>query len=113
MKVLLVVLAGLILFGCSGPEKHIGTKKICDDKFYAEIWREWSEMGVCYLTDSTNFRIKIDRYNVESEYFEFLCKPDSLIINLWSSYPSPKHILKTQTFYLKKLIAEGKLKMQR
>jgi hypothetical protein len=28
---------------------------------------------------------------------------------LWSNYPLPKHILKTKTFSIKKLIEEGKL----
>ncbi len=109
MKVVLIFLANLLLFGCSGPEKHNGTNKICDDKFYVEIFTEWSEMGVCYLTDSINFRIKIDRYNFESEYFKYNCKPDSLIIDRWSSYPPPKHILTTKTFNIKKLIKEGTL----
>jgi hypothetical protein len=109
MKAVLVILVNVLLSSCSGPERHNGTKKICDGKFYVEISTEWSEMGVCYLTDSVNFRVKIDRYNFESEYFKFHCNTDSLIAELWSNYPLPEHILKTKTFYFKKLIEEGNL----
>ncbi len=98
----------LLLFGCG--EKYHGSKKICEGRFHIEFYTERSDMGVCYLTDSVNFRIKVDRYNVESEYFDFFCKLDSLIIQQWSNYPSPKHILKTRAYCSRTLIEEGKLK---
>jgi hypothetical protein len=106
MKHFVIVMVIFLLLGCSN--KYHGIKKICDGKFQVEFYSEWNDMGVCYLTDSTNFRIKIERYNIESEYFEYNCNPDSLIISLWSNYPLPKHILKTKTFNVKKLIEDGK-----
>lgn len=108
MKVVLVVLVNLFLYSCGGPERHTSTIKICDSKLFVEINTEWSDMGVCYLTDSINFRVKVDRYNFESEYFKFHCNADSLNFELWSNYPLPNHILKTKTFYIKKLIEGGK-----
>lgn len=108
MKVSSIAIVILMLFGCG--EKYHGAKKICKGKFYVEFYTEWSDMGVCYLTDSINFKIKVDRYNVESEYFEFLCKSDSLFIELWSNYPLPKHILKKKAYKTITLIEEGKLK---
>ena len=109
MKGILVVLANLLLFGCSGPEKHNGTTKICDGKLFVEISTEWSEMGVIYLTDSLNFRIKVDRFNFESEYHKYYCKSETIIIEKWlKDELNPKHILTTKTFKIKKLIEEGK-----
>jgi hypothetical protein len=107
MRGILLVIANLFLLGCG--ETYHGTKDICEGKFYLEFYSEWSDMGACYLTDSINFRVKVYRYNIESEYSKYNCTTDSLTIELWSNYPLPKHILTTKTFNVKKLIAEGKL----
>jgi len=107
MRSLIVVIASLLFLGCE--ERYHGTKDICDGKYHVEFYSDWSDMGVCYLTDSVNFRIKVIRYNIDGEKFKFYCNPDSLIIELWNTYPSPKHILKTKTFNLKQLIEEGTL----
>jgi hypothetical protein len=101
-----MVIANLLLLGCG--ETYHGTKNICDEKFHIEFYEEF-DMGVSYLTDSINFRIRIDKYNIESEYHKYICTPDSLIIEKWTNYPMPTHILETKTFYIKKLIDEGKL----
>jgi hypothetical protein len=108
VKVVIVVLVNLFLFGCC-PEKHHQTKRIYNSKFYMEFGREWTDMGVCYLTDSTNFRVKVTRYNIESEYFNYQLKQDSISIEKWTNYPLPKHMLETKSFSIKKLIEEGKL----
>jgi hypothetical protein len=108
MKSLLIVIANLLLLGCA--EKHDRTDSICDGKLYVEIYTEWSDMGAIYLTDSVNFRVKVDRFNFESEYHKYYCKSDSIIIEKWSKDElAPKHILETKTFSIKKLIEEGKL----
>ena len=107
MRGLIIIIANLLFLGCG--EKHHGTKNICDGKFHVEYYSEWSDMGVCYLTDSVNFRIKVDRYNIESENFKYYCNSDSLIIELWSNYSLPKCILKKKVFNLKKLVEEGNL----
>ena len=107
MKRLLIVIMSIFLLGCS--KKHHRTDSICEGKLYVEIYSDWSDMGECYLTDSVNFKVKLYRFNAESEYYKHYCNPDSLIIELWSNYPLPKHILKTKTFYFKKLIEEGEL----
>lgn len=106
MRILMIIMTSLLLFGCT--KKHHRTDSICDGKLHVEIYSDWSDMGECYLTDSVNFRVKVYRFNTESEYYKYYCKPDSLIIELWSNYPLPKHILQTKTFYIKKLIAERK-----
>jgi hypothetical protein len=83
------------------------SETICDGKLHLEFY-EKLDMGLCYLTDFVNFRVKVYRFNVESEYHKYHCNPDSLTIELWSNYPLPKHILKTKTFSIKKLVEEGK-----
>jgi hypothetical protein len=100
-------MSNFLLLSCA--ERYHGTKNICDGKFDMEFYSEWSDMGACYLTDSVNFKVKIWRYNVESEYFQYQCNSDSVIIELWSNYPLPKHILETKKFSIKKLIEDGKL----
>ena len=105
MKGILTVIAILSLLGCT--KTHKGSKSICNGKLYIEFYEEM-DMGVSYLTDSVNFRVKVYRFNIESEYSAYHCSPDSLTIELWSTYSSPKHILETKTFNVKKLIAAGR-----
>jgi hypothetical protein len=107
MKFLIIVMANLLLLGCA--KKHIRSDNICDGKFYVELYQEWSDMGGIYLTDSVNFRVKVYRFNAESEYYKHYCEPDSIIIEKWTKYPLPKHLLETKTFNVKKLIEEGKM----
>jgi hypothetical protein len=107
-RIFIIITANLFLWGCG--ERYIKSEKICDGKFYIEFYTEWSDMGKCYLTDSVNFRVKIDRFNVESEYHYYQCKSDSIIIEKWSKDElNPKHILETKKFSFKKLIQEGNL----
>ncbi|MBS1511066.1 MAG: hypothetical protein JST86_09505 [Bacteroidetes bacterium] len=107
MKILVIVVANLLLFGCA--KKHDRTDRICDGKLYVEIYTEWSGMGACYITDSTKFRVKVDRFNFESEFHKYYCKSDSLIIEKWSKDElTPNHFLEKKIFYLTKLIEEGK-----
>jgi hypothetical protein len=108
MKFLLFFIANFSLLGCA--EKHMRSDSICDGKFYVELYQEWSDMGAIYLTDSVNFRVKVYIFNAESEYYKHYCKPDSIIIEKWSKDElTPKHILETKTFSIKKLTEEGKL----
>jgi hypothetical protein len=107
-KIIFIIIVSLLFWGCS--ERYIKSEPICDSRFYVEVYTEWSDMGVCYLTDSTNFRIKADRFNIESEYHNYQCKSDSLIIEKWSKdETTPKHILAIEKYAIKKLVEEGTL----
>ncbi len=106
MKGIITLIASLLLLGCG--KTHHRTDKICEGKFYVEFYSDWSDMGVCYLTDSVNFRVKVVRFNQVGEYFRYRCKPDSLIIELWSGIPLPEHTLTTKAFNIKKIMEDGK-----
>ncbi len=88
----------LLLSSCW--KTHMRSESICEGKVHLEFYEEF-DMGVCYVTDSVNYRVKAFRFNLESEYTKYYCSSDSLTMELWSSYPSPNHVLKTKTFYIK------------
>ena len=59
--------------------KYIGTKKICDQNLYLELY-ERNQLGISYLTDSTNFKIYVGQLNFGDEYYSYKCMSDSVFI---------------------------------
>lgn len=69
----------LIFISCY--KKYIGTRTICENDLYLEIY-EINPAGIdaCYVTDSTNFRIYVGKFDPESGNYKFRCKGDILYI---------------------------------
>jgi hypothetical protein len=77
-KIILIYAICFFFFSC--VKEHKRTEKICDQKLYMEIY-ERNQLGVCYLTDSTNFKIYVDQLNFENEHYSYKCISDSVFIS--------------------------------
>ena len=75
-----LIFAALCITFTSCYKRYIGTRNICGNNLYVEIY-EINPAGVdaCYLTDSTNFRMYIGRFDPESANYDFKCHGDSFI----------------------------------
>jgi hypothetical protein len=62
-------------------KRYIGTRDICGNKLYAELY-EINPAGVdaWYLTDSTNFRFYVGRFDPESGNYKFECNGNLVFI---------------------------------
>ena len=62
-------------------KKYIGTRAVCGNSLYAELY-EINPAGVdaFYLTDSTNFRTYVGRFDPEIGNYEFSCKGNYVCI---------------------------------
>jgi hypothetical protein len=76
-KLIIINSICLLFFSCS--KKHIRTERICDQKLYMEIY-ERNQLGISYLTDSTNFRIYVNQLNFENERYAYKCVSDSVFV---------------------------------
>ena len=94
----------LLFIGCVKQYKH--TAKVCNDKFYVEIFNI-NPAGVdCdYITDSTNFRLYVGKWDNEHENFTYSCVGDSLFIDKIgiSDITGKFQILEKKAYYLPNL----------
>jgi len=79
----IILIFTICSFICSCSKKYIRTEKVCDQKLYLEVY-ERRQLGVSYLTDSTNFRIYVTQLNFENEKYLYKCTHDSVFILLSS-----------------------------
>ena len=78
MRSIILTSAVCFLF-CSCYKKYRRTEKVCDQKLYMEIY-ERNQLGISYLTDSTNFNIYVGQLNFENERYSYKCTSDSIFI---------------------------------
>ena len=72
-----LILIGILLAGC--VKRKTTTVKICDS-LYAEMFTNSTGITEGYLTDSSNFRLFVDRWDEEHEIIRYTCLSDSIII---------------------------------
>lgn len=89
--------------------KHVGTAKVCDKHLFFEVY-ERSQLGVCYLTDSTNFRIYVGQLNFGLEDYKYECKNDTVIISrITIGYSGvPNQVTQTKIYNLSQLKKDRK-----
>jgi hypothetical protein len=82
MQKMQFVLMGLVLLAAGCRYKFKYTIKLCNSKFYAEVYNI-NPAGVdeAYFTDSTTFRVYIGKFDNEHEMFKYVCDGDSITIN--------------------------------
>ena len=78
MRSIILTSAVCVLF-CSCYKEYRRTEKVCDQKLYMEIY-ERNQLGISYLTDSTNFNLYIGQLNFENERYSYKCTSDSVFI---------------------------------
>lgn len=76
-----LILAVLCITFTSCYKKYIGTRNACGNNLYVETYQiNLMEVDVCYLTDSTNFRIFVGRFDPQFATYDFKCYGDSVYI---------------------------------
>lgn len=78
-KIVNLTMICCLFIGCI--KKYERTIRLCDSRLYLEVFNV-NPAGVDseYLTDSTNFRIYIGRFDNEHEFFKYQCRQDSVYI---------------------------------
>jgi hypothetical protein len=76
-KIILIYAICFFFFSC--VKEYRRTERICDRKLYLEIY-ERNQLGVSYLTDSTNFKIYVGQLNFGIEHYSYKCVSDSVFI---------------------------------
>jgi hypothetical protein len=77
-----IVLIFSSLFLASCYKKYNRTITVCDDKLFVEKYDYNSiDVAYIYLTDSSNFRIYVGKYDNEHGGYSFNCHGDSLTIS--------------------------------
>jgi hypothetical protein len=79
MKLFIVMMCLIFSIGC--VKSHKFTSKVCDGKFYVEVFYVPIGSYKDYLTDSSNFRVYAGMLDADHEVFSFTCKGDSLKID--------------------------------
>lgn len=79
LKAIIIITLSHFFNGCIKQYKH--TARVCNDKLYVEVFNI-NPAGVdCdYLTDSTNFRLYVGRWDNEHENFTYSCSGDTIVI---------------------------------
>jgi hypothetical protein len=72
----------LPFFLLSCNTKYKSTIKVCDNKLFVEQFNnKYVDVAYDYLTDSTNFRIYIGKFDNEHAYYRYNCEDDSVVIS--------------------------------
>jgi len=77
---LIVILFSLFITGCY--KKYSRTVAVCDGKFFVEVYKHnFIDVAYDYLTDSTNFRMYVGKFDYEHAYYRYNCQKDSITIS--------------------------------
>lgn len=77
---LVVLILPFFLLSCN--TKYKSTIKVCDGKLFVEQFNsKYIDVAYDYLTDSTNFRIYIGKFDNEHAYYRYNCESDSVQIS--------------------------------
>ena len=75
-----MVLFSFFLTGCY--KKYRSTSTVCNKKFFVEQFNHTSiDVAYDYLTDSSNFRIYVGKFDYEHGYYRYNCRNDSIDIS--------------------------------
>lgn len=79
-KYLFVVLISFVLTSCY--KRYNRTIIVCDGNLFVEQFNHrFIDVAYDYLTDSTNFRIYVGKFDSEHGYYRYNCQKDSLVIS--------------------------------
>ncbi len=79
-SVIIAILFSFLLTGCYNNYKR--TITVCDGKLFVELYHHnFIDVGYEYLTDSTNFRIDVGKFDNEHGFYSYNCQGDSLTIS--------------------------------
>ena len=79
-KLIYVLLFTLLISGCY--EKYNRTISVCDGNLFVERYsHSFIDVGYYYLTDSSNFRMFVGKFDNEHGGFSFKCQADTISIS--------------------------------
>jgi hypothetical protein len=77
----IILLLSLLLLGCNKHEKFKRTVKVCNDRFFVEVYNtNPAGIDVHYLTDSVSFRFLVGKFDNDHENFSYSCEGDTITI---------------------------------
>jgi hypothetical protein len=77
---IIVILFSFFLSGCY--KKYSRTITVCDNKLFVERYsHNFIDVAYYYLTDSSNFRMYVGKFDNEHGGYSFNCKGDSIEIS--------------------------------
>ena len=77
---IIVILFSLLLTGCY--KKYRRTISVCNGNLFVEVYRhKFIDVSYDYLTDSSNFRIYVGKFDNEHGYYRYNCQGDSIGIS--------------------------------
>lgn len=63
-------------------QKYNSTISVCDKKLFVEVYNHnIIDVGYDYLTDSSNFRMYVCKFDNEHGYYRYNCQGDSIEIS--------------------------------
>lgn len=79
-SILIFVTLFFLLGGCT--KEYSRTITVCDGKLFVEVYKHnFIDIAYDYLTDSTNFRIYVGKFDYEHAYYRYNCQKDSITIS--------------------------------
>lgn len=77
---IIVTMFSFLLSGCY--KKYSRTVTVCDGKLFVEVYKHnFIDVAYDYLTDSSNFRMYVGKFDYEHGYYRYNCQGDSLEIS--------------------------------
>lgn len=118
MRNILLFILLYLVFGCdssSNKKDYKFTAKVCEH-LHVELFTTFGsgafggDMVSNYLTDSTNFRILIGKYDNNKEAYSYECREDSVIVERFNIVreDSKKIVTEVKVFSLEMLRKEHK-----
>ena len=79
-KIICLILFSIFFTSCN--KKYNRTVTVCDGNLFVEVFKHQSiDVAYDYLTDSSNFRIYVGKFDYEHAYYRYNCQNDSLEIS--------------------------------
>lgn len=77
---IIAIFFSFFLAGCY--KKYNNTIVVCDKKLFVEVYKHnMIDVAYDYLTDSSNFRLYVGKFDYEHGFYSYNCKGDSLVIS--------------------------------
>lgn len=77
---IILIFFSFLLASCI--KKYSRTITVCDEKLFVEKYdHNFVDVAYCYLTDSSNFRMYVGKFDNEHGGYSFNCKGDSIEIS--------------------------------
>ena len=77
---IIMILFSFFSTGCY--QKYHRTIAVCNKKLFVEVYKHnFIDVAYEYLTDSSNFRMYVGKFDYEHAYYRYNCQSDSISIS--------------------------------